>query len=160
MTNLENETGYDGGFILSLGELIRRTREKRGMSRTGLAKMTGISPNSMVKYEMAGQPQGKYPSLLNAAKISMALSIDPRWMFEMLFRAGEIKADSDFASLTFNSFVWHFKDMEMEGKIAHVTSNGALADHYFEQMFEKLENLEKEVAKLTQELEKKNGPDR
>ncbi|WP_417824644.1 helix-turn-helix transcriptional regulator [Thalassospira lucentensis] len=159
MANLEDQTGYEGGFTWSLGEAIRRMREKRGMSRTGLAKLTGISPNSMVKYEMAGQPDGKYPSLLNAAKISMALSLDPRWMFEMLFRAGEIKTDGDLASITFKSFVNHFKDEEMERNLNGLRFQQLDDMHTQEHILEQLKQLSEKVDELSAKIEKKNGPD-
>lgn len=45
----------------TLGELIRFAREDKGLTRTKLAEFAGITPNSMVRYEMAGTPDGKYP---------------------------------------------------------------------------------------------------
>lgn len=84
----------------TLGAIIRQAREDAGISRTGLAKITGISPNSMVKYEKAGEPEGKFPSLQNMAKIAQKLDIDPRRIFDMCL---DDQADYSF-SLHFYTF--------------------------------------------------------
>lgn len=67
-----------------LGQLIRHHREEKGYSRTKFAQMCDISPNSMVKYEMAGEPTGKYPAAKNLVKICEILEIDPRKAFDYI----------------------------------------------------------------------------
>lgn len=68
----------------TLGELIRAAREEKGMSRTKLAEFTEISPNTMVRYELAGTPNGKYPQVKRLIKICDVLEIDPRNAFDAI----------------------------------------------------------------------------
>lgn len=66
----------------TLGELIRKAREDKGLSRTKLAEFAGITPNSMVRYEMAGTSDGKYPPVKKLMKICEVLELDPRNAFD------------------------------------------------------------------------------
>lgn len=68
----------------TLGKLIRLAREEKGWPRTKLAEFAGISPNTMVKYEKAGEEGGQYPSSENLKKICELLEIDPRNAFDAI----------------------------------------------------------------------------
>jgi len=68
----------------TLGEVIRAYREDKGLSRTKVAEYAGIAPNSMVRYEMAGKPDGKYPPAKKLMKICEVLEIDPRHAFDAI----------------------------------------------------------------------------
>ncbi len=61
-----------------LGDLIVRARTERGISRSKLAEMTGISENSLVKYEKAGvEPDGQFPPSPKLSAICAVLLITP-----------------------------------------------------------------------------------
>lgn len=68
----------------TLGELIRDAREARGMTRSKLAEFTGITANSLIRYELAGTPDGKYPPVKKLVLICEVLEIDPRNAFDAI----------------------------------------------------------------------------
>jgi len=67
-----------------LHKLIRNRREKKGIARTKFAHIVGISPSSMVKYELPEDEGGKIPSSINLMKICELLEIDPRIAFDAI----------------------------------------------------------------------------
>lgn len=101
----------------TLGELIRAAREDKGLSRTKLAEFADITPNSMVRYEKAGTPDGKYPSALKLVKICEVLEIDPRNAFDA------IKNESYLADLEDNPVP--------EGKVPSVERFGLRFSNHF-----------------------------
>lgn len=64
--------------IPKLGELIRSARTSQGVNRTAMARITGINPNSLAKYEKAGEKGGQFPPLATLVKILAFLKLDPR----------------------------------------------------------------------------------
>ena len=97
----------------TVGALIRRARERKGISRKKLAEFAAISPNSMVKYEKAGEDGGKYPSLVNATKICEILEIDPRKLFQKIIETEISPATSIEDAMEQFSFVNYFNtDMD------------------------------------------------
>jgi len=67
-----------------LHRLIRARRELKGIARTKFAYIVGISPSSMVKYELPENEGGKIPSTVNLSKICELLEIDPRDAFDAI----------------------------------------------------------------------------
>ena len=84
------------GIAILFGQLIRLNRDKKGMSRAKLAQFTGINPNSLAKYENAGEEGGKYPSAKNLVKICEVLEIDPRTAFDYIKQEDQIKAQQEY----------------------------------------------------------------
>lgn len=99
----------------SLGQLIRGARERKGWSRAKLSELSGISYNSMVKYELAGADGGQYPSLRNMAQLCQLLEIDPRHIFETF-----VDGNSDPLEPLF-SFISFFRDDQDWRRISHDT---------------------------------------
>jgi transcriptional regulator with XRE-family HTH domain len=61
-----------------LGELITKARLDAGLSRVELSKRTGISENSLMRYEKAGlEADGQYPPAPKLARICFELGISP-----------------------------------------------------------------------------------
>ncbi len=133
----------------TLGEMLKNAREKKGMTRTSLAKFSGISPNSLVKYEKAQEPGGKIPGLLNMVKLARILEIDPRWIFQRISeRLDPLSFETDSYS-----FVQNFKsDEEINADYNHSVAStaGILAGEYT--------NFRKDLEEIKQ-LIKENGPD-
>lgn len=129
-------------FSATLGDLIREAREKKGMSKARLSKLTGISPNSLVKYEKAGHEGGMEPSLKNMAKISAVLDLDPRSVFERTCRDNNIyesekSIDGHRVLISFHSR-WRERDAEYHlrthyrnPKIRKIVDALASLDHEF-----------------------------
>lgn len=90
-----------------LGELIRIAREKKGLSRTKLAEFAGFSANSMVRYELAGTPDGKYPPAQKLVKICRVLEIDPRNAFDAMLNDVDQTEEQDRFRFSF-----HFRTNE------------------------------------------------
>jgi len=65
--------------------------------------MTNISPNTLAKYEQAGEELGQFPSSINLVRLCTVLEIDPREIFDVI-------AFSDENEKTGNpfSFQWRF----------------------------------------------------
>ena len=64
---------------LPFGEQIASARKMRNWSRARLAKETGISENSIARYEKAGVDEaGQYPIGQNLAVLVFMLDLDPR----------------------------------------------------------------------------------
>jgi transcriptional regulator with XRE-family HTH domain len=85
----EARMSNDSATITTVGELIAAARGQKGMTRTKLAEISRISPNSMAKYEKAGQDDGKYPPLPKLVRICEILEIDPRSIFDLLMGINE-----------------------------------------------------------------------
>ena len=65
------------------GEILREARKKRRWSRARLAKETGISENSIVRYEKAGiDDDGQFPPAPKLSVLAFELGLDPT---EVLF---------------------------------------------------------------------------
>ncbi len=140
---------------MELCRLIRKRREQKGIARTRFAKMVGISPNSMVKYEMPMAEGGKVPGTANLAKMCELLEIDPREVFDVINRnPTESPYDHQF------SFVHHFAsdDDFLNWKLSvqniedlNDSLDNQMAEfHFFSQQLKKIENTVNEM---------KNGPD-
>ncbi|WP_227948270.1 helix-turn-helix transcriptional regulator [Sneathiella sp. HT1-7] len=125
-----------------LGQIIEQKRKDKGMTRAALAKFAGISPNSMVKYEKAGEADGKYPSMVNMAKIAEILEFDPRKIFECIANTEAIRRNPDF------SFMYTFKDLENEWTGEHNAMELQGIGYEMEKVFEALTELRKEIAQL------------
>jgi len=77
-----NETYFCAAFLMNsnrrhipLGEIISNRRKELELSRVALSKLTGISDNSLIKYEKAGMDGGQYPPANKLAKICFHLSL-------------------------------------------------------------------------------------
>jgi len=119
----------------TLGEAIRWSREQKGINRTKLARITGISPNTLVKYEKAQLPDGKIPSLPKMVTLARILELDPRMIFELLDDPQK-QIENKF------SFSTHFE------KITDQLSEMVSSVRDVEQRIRELENTDKQ-----------NGPD-
>ena len=140
---------------MELCTLIRKRRERKGIARTRFAKMVGISPNSMVKYELFAEEGGKVPGTANLAKMCELLEIDPREAFDVINqRPAESVYDNPF------SFVHHLTSdddfLSMKLSVQNV-----------EDLNDSLDNLMSEIHYLSERLMRientvnamKNGPD-
>lgn len=78
-----------------LGDVIREAREAREISRSGLARLIGVSHNSMLNYEKAGHENGQYPPLLIMVKLADRLDLDPRIIFDFAIDDTEIEQSSN-----------------------------------------------------------------
>jgi transcriptional regulator with XRE-family HTH domain len=121
---------------IPLGELLTKARLDKHMSRAQLSKETGISENSLVRYEKAGlEKEGQYPPSPKLAKLCFTLDISPLTVM--------------FSSLSHNDY-WKFKS---------VTSENWLMGHpEFEYMEEQWFTLVKENHKLAAALKLILGP--
>ncbi|TQV81906.1 helix-turn-helix domain-containing protein [Denitrobaculum tricleocarpae] len=87
----------------TLGQVLRRAREQKGMQRTRLSEFSGINVNSIARYELAGQDGGKYPPMQNAIKLCYLLDLDPRTIFDSMLFHSDFEADTGF---TFRNYFW------------------------------------------------------
>lgn len=122
---------------IPLGELLTKARLDKNMSRAQLAKETGFSENSLVRYEKAGlEKDGQYPPSPKLAKLCFMLDISP--------------LTAMFSSLSRDEF-WEFKPY---------TSENWLMDHPdHEYLLEQWFVLVKENYKLRTTLKIMLGPD-
>ena len=67
-----------------LGKRLERERLARKMSRYELAKIAGVSPNSIANWEKAGTPEGKFPPLPKIIRLCKIFDIDPRSIFDLV----------------------------------------------------------------------------
>lgn len=140
---------------LSLGSMIRSAREKKGMTRTKLAEFTGISQNTLAKYEKAHELGGKTPGLSKMVKLAYVLEIDPRQIFQQIFDR-EREAD-DVLSENF-SFIYHFAtDTEFLNWQNEFKDVEGLVD-LLKNQSQNLDLLEQRLSKL-ENTRKENGPD-
>lgn len=95
--------------LVPLGDTIRSAREEKGVSRTALARIVGISHNSMLKYEKAGYPDGQYPSLPVMTRIARHLELDPRELFDRSISDPNVIAPMEAKSFRFSD---HFRTDE------------------------------------------------
>ena len=76
--------------IVSLGQMIKKARVRKGYTQARLSELSEIHVNSISKYEKAGEPGGQYPPADKLVKLSSLLSLDPRSLFaEVSEDAGE-----------------------------------------------------------------------
>jgi len=136
----------------NLGHVIRLARERKGISRVKLAEFTGISLNALAKYEKAGDKEGKYPAMSKMVKIAEVLEIDPRWVFQMMVRCGDVDLTRDF------DFFFFFKEKNDENRNQHMTAQLSGIDHVMGDFYDELKSLRKDISVLTAAL-KQNGPD-
>ena len=139
--------------IKTLGNLIRKTRFQKGLARTKLAEFAGISPNSMVKYEMAGEPGGQYPSLLKMVRLCEILKLDPRYVFQMLISSGEIEP----VDKTFN-FSDHFRSRAQWENFDYISHELYGLNEHVGEIFDHIKSMQTEMREITKSI-KENGPD-
>ncbi len=158
-------------FKETVGGMIWRAREEKGITRVNLAKATGISQNSLAKYEKAGEDGGAYPPLPKMALICMELGLDPRTVMKRTFPF-ELDADDEtFMPFKFEDFLRTLDVNKKELELAHFTmacefkESQNLRKWNQQLVIEKLA-LKRQVKKLTgernkylHELNKRNGPD-
>ena len=110
----------EGPDIILLGDYLRFEREKKGWPRTTLAKFARMSPNSLVKYERAGYPDGQYPPIPKLAKICELLDIDPTQAFEHVLLGGAFlpeKRDFSFLDHRYkNIYDKHYERRDQEAE--------------------------------------------
>lgn len=153
----------------ALGEIIRDAREAKGMSKAHLSKISGVSQNSLVKYEKCGIEDGIEPSLKNIVRIAAALDIDPRRIFDsIVFQHAITKHDADHELNTFSvRLKWRDEEKAMSNfrdeNIAKIVSALTEIDRdqdagwqYAENTNEQLRKAEQRIAELEQ---KQSGPD-
>lgn len=152
-------------FFATVGSMIWRTREDKGISRAHLAKVTGISQNSLAKYEKAGEQDGQYPPLPKMALLCKELELDPREVLHRTFTLDEVvsgRIAPDF--FAFEDFLRTLDVDKSELDMARkaIETEVREAQHHRDRC-QKLETeklaLERQVKKLTSELLKQNGPD-
>lgn len=147
----------------SLGELIRLRRERMGLARTKLAEFTGISPHTMVKYEKAGEPEGKFPSLPKLTKICEVLEIDPRIVLDRVsefnffaekdpLAEGEIPFESAF------NFSSHFRTESEWNDIRFSITETIEINEQYSVLEHRLDQQHEILKRIAANL-KKNDPD-
>ncbi|WP_420430543.1 helix-turn-helix domain-containing protein [Kordiimonas sp.] len=67
----------------TMGEMLKRARLARGWSRVEFSRLTGISANTIAKYEKAGEPGGQYPSMPRLAAIAALYELDARLLLAL-----------------------------------------------------------------------------
>ncbi len=143
----------DNPFERTLGKMIRAARKNKGMSRGHLAQLAQISPNSLSKYELAGEPDGQFPPLPKMALICMALDIDPR---EALY----CSLPFEFAKDDDGKAVCHHMDFGDFLRTLDVDQSELLsAEKMLIKQIEKTDRLYDEILDLREQLKMKNDPD-
>lgn len=104
--------------IWNLGDLLRSYRDKKGISRAKLAEFTGISSNTLMRYELAGQEGGKYPSAIKLTILCRFLEIDPRIAFDAIEDDFQIESYVEPSDDTW-TFVSHFASQAESYDITH-----------------------------------------
>ncbi|MDW3205297.1 MAG: helix-turn-helix transcriptional regulator [Alphaproteobacteria bacterium] len=149
-----------------LGGMLERERLSRKLSRAKLAELAGVNPNSLAKWEKAGLEDGKYPPLPKLTRLCKILDIDPRDVFEVVYRESEKQAPTDIdpeTGIAFEdpdafSFKRHFQEKGAERDYGYLHGKLGLIEHYLEQLFEKVEKVDTRLGVVTDH--KENGPDR
>jgi transcriptional regulator with XRE-family HTH domain len=107
----ENDLNLD---FKGLGGRLELERISRKLSRAKLAELAGVNPNSLAKWEKAGQAGGKYPPLPKLTRLCKILEIDPREIFNTVYEQEEFREDPEIGGgVPFNNpdyfnFVDHF----------------------------------------------------
>ncbi|WP_417821368.1 helix-turn-helix domain-containing protein [Terasakiella sp.] len=163
---IENDADYlvEGDeFPYTLGWLLRKKRSEKGMSRVKLSKFTGITTNTLARYELAGLEGGKYPSAIKLMIICIHLEIDPREAFEYINRDPKISIFKDETDGLF-SFIYHFKsdnewlDMKMNLKSLEDIQNAFEAVQYENHLLEnRLEKMNEKMDRMMQLLTKNDS---
>jgi len=167
----------------TLGEMIRTARERKGMTRTKLAEFTGISPNTLVKYELAQEEGGKTPALPKMVTIARVLEIDPRWIFQRIYDY-QVKEHDNFSfrnhfatDTDFLNWKLAVKDVEelnavleqhlyefqhIDQRLARIEQNRLEEEFRSSPEYNDLQaKMEAQISQLRKsEEEKQNGPDR
>jgi len=155
----------ENDFHSTVGSMIWRAREEKGVSRAQLAKTTGISQNSLAKYEKAGEEDGQYPPLPKMALLCKELNLDPRKVMLRTFYLDEAflgRIEPNY--FTFDEFLGTLDVDKRELEMTYQTLEGEVAEsQYYREQCRKLEiekkELEKQVKKLPLKPAKQNGPD-
>jgi len=101
---------------IPLGELLAKARVERGLSRAQLAKETGVSENSIVRYEKAGiERDGQYPPSPKLAALCFSLDISPVLAL--------------FGCLNYGDF-WKFKGETWDRDLVNHPDYNWLSDEY------------------------------
>lgn len=101
-----------------LGELLTKARLEKRLSRAGVAKETGITEASLVRYEKAGiEADGQFPPSPKLAALCFFLGIPP------------IKAL--FGCLNYPDF-WKYKGETWESDVMHHPDHDFLGDEYID----------------------------
>lgn len=150
-------------FRQTVGGMIWRAREKKGISRAHLAKVTGISQNSLAKYEKAGEEDGQYPPLPKMALLCKELELDPRIVFRRTFSFEVINDDLAPDLFAFDDFLHTLDVDDFKLHRARIVSEemGEIVQKYRVRQGNyktTISRLEKQVQELTNELNKQNGP--
>lgn len=132
---------------MTLGRLFREARERKGLSRTKLAEFIGVRPNSMIRYERAGEEGGKPPSGQNIMRIARELEIDPCRVLDAL------QVSDDFApekKIRFANLWWTLNDpMGLSREREDETS----VLHLEDRLSEKLDKLQADMTALRATIE-------
>lgn len=71
---------------VSLGQLFRDARKRKGLSPQKVANDANVNVNSLMKYERAGEDGGVFPPFDKAARLCAVLDIDPFDLFAEVAR--------------------------------------------------------------------------
>ncbi len=133
----------------TVGAIITHYRKKKGLNRTSLARLIGVSANSLAKYERAGEKGGRYPSSEHAAKICEAIDLDPRTFFTMFVYEGKLKpTNKNFH--TFNSW---FAERKEEYELQNIYAKLNFYEYDLGNIFSKLEAIERVISKFSDVIE-------
>jgi len=143
-----------------LGALIVSARNARGWSRTVLSNITGLSQNTLAKYERAGEPGGKMPPANKLATLCYHLQIDPREALKAA-RPSILDMRSGTPTNPNEQMMGEFITAHLEQGNPHWTNAAdinALLRSLYLQSRHQLQELMAEVRAFKSEL-KKSGPD-
>ncbi len=108
---LEND-GFSEDKVLCLGKILRQGREAKGYTRHELSWRSGVSQNSIVRYERAGiDEDGQIPPANKLAKLAIELGLDPLILLQAsLSGADQFVAGNEFKINRGNPYLTYIKD--------------------------------------------------
>tara|TARA_E500000305_G_scaffold99084_2_gene91049 strand:- start:1327 stop:1860 length:534 start_codon:yes stop_codon:yes gene_type:complete len=147
------DSGESFDFSGSVGKTLKRARTQKGLSRAKVAEFIGISPNSLVKYELAGEDGGQFPPLPKLVRLCELLEIDPRLIFDIIRDNDDFKGKRD--KFDFN---YYFRDLNNEWTMEHLYGQIGVINVDIGGIYESISALSEKIDKLSLPT-KENGPD-
>ncbi|WP_093147663.1 helix-turn-helix domain-containing protein [Thalassobaculum litoreum] len=118
-----------------LHESFKLAREAKGYSKAYLSKLTGISQNSLMKYENGDAE----PPLKNAVVIAQALEIDPRRLFDRVWYVHKMGKDENKQEESYYSFTRHWRRVDDADR-----ENNQFKDPRFREVLSLLKEIDEE----------------
>jgi len=136
-------------------ERLKEVREKRGLSLTGLSKLTDVKVQSLSTYEATG-PKRKTPTIANAARLAAALGVSLDWLCGLTRSERGTKlesygdATSQILDLGEQLYKVQIESAEKENYVAVVLYDSVLGSFFRE--YDKMRSLLHKEKVITEEL--------